>query len=54
MKTGALFSMVGRLPYGWWLMLAATICGIEMGLHLAGVTQNVGGVAAALDALVQD
>lgn len=36
------------------LMLAATICGIEMGLRLAGVAHNPGGVAAALDALVQD
>ena len=36
------------------LMLAATICGIEMGLRLAGVAHNSGGVEAALDALVQD
>ena len=33
------------------LMLAGTLCGIEMGLRLAGVPHKDGGVAAALDAL---
>jgi alanine-glyoxylate transaminase/serine-glyoxylate transaminase/serine-pyruvate transaminase len=33
------------------LMLAGTLSGIEMGLRLAGVPHNVGGVAAALDSL---
>ena len=36
------------------LMLAATICGIEMGLRLAGIAHNPGGVGAALDALVRE
>jgi alanine-glyoxylate transaminase/serine-glyoxylate transaminase/serine-pyruvate transaminase len=35
------------------LMLAGTLCGIEMGLRLAGVPSNPGGVMAALDSLVQ-
>jgi alanine-glyoxylate transaminase / serine-glyoxylate transaminase / serine-pyruvate transaminase len=33
------------------LMLAGTLCGVEMGLRLAGVPYKDGGVAAALDAL---
>jgi alanine-glyoxylate transaminase / serine-glyoxylate transaminase / serine-pyruvate transaminase len=33
------------------LMLAGTLSGIEMGLRLAGVPHNVGGVAAALESL---
>jgi alanine-glyoxylate transaminase/serine-glyoxylate transaminase/serine-pyruvate transaminase len=33
------------------LMLAGTLCGVEMGLRLAGVPHKDGGVAAALDAL---
>ena len=33
------------------LMLAGTLCGIEMGLALAGVPHDKGGVAAALDFL---
>jgi alanine-glyoxylate transaminase/serine-glyoxylate transaminase/serine-pyruvate transaminase len=33
------------------LMLAGTLCGVEMGLALAGVPHNKGGVAAALDYL---
>jgi alanine-glyoxylate transaminase/serine-glyoxylate transaminase/serine-pyruvate transaminase len=35
------------------LMLAGTLSGIEMGLQLAGVPHNGGGVKAALDALTQ-
>ena len=31
------------------LMLAGTLCGVEMGLDLAGVPHKTGGVAAALD-----
>jgi alanine-glyoxylate transaminase / serine-glyoxylate transaminase / serine-pyruvate transaminase len=33
------------------LMLAGTLCGIEMGLRLAGVPHQANGVAAALDHL---
>ncbi len=33
------------------LMLAGTLCGVEMGLDLAGVAHKPGGVAAALDYL---
>lgn len=33
------------------LMLSGTLCGVEMGLGLAGVPHNTGGVAAALDYL---
>jgi alanine-glyoxylate transaminase/serine-glyoxylate transaminase/serine-pyruvate transaminase len=33
------------------LMLAGTLCGVEMGLGLAGVPHNKGGVGAALDFL---
>jgi len=35
------------------LMLAGTLCGIEMGLVAAGVPHASGGVLAALDFLVQ-
>ena len=35
------------------LMLAGTLCGVEMGLALAGVPHQTGGVAAALDYLKQ-
>jgi alanine-glyoxylate transaminase / serine-glyoxylate transaminase / serine-pyruvate transaminase len=35
------------------LMLAGTLCGVEMGLTLAGVPHHIGGVAAALDYLKQ-
>ena len=34
------------------LMLAGTLCGVEMGLRLAGVPFTRGGVTAALDSLV--
>ena len=33
------------------LMLCGTLCGIEMGLRLAGVPHRSGGVKAALDVL---
>jgi alanine-glyoxylate transaminase / serine-glyoxylate transaminase / serine-pyruvate transaminase len=33
------------------LMLAGTLCGVELGLRLAGVPHKDGGVAAALDSL---
>lgn len=36
------------------LMLAGTLCGIEMGLRLAGVPHRDGGIAAALDRLTQE
>jgi len=35
------------------LMLAGTLCGVEMGLAVAGVPHRTGGVAAALDYLTQ-
>ena len=35
------------------LMLAGTLSGIEMGLHLAGVPHRRGGVAAALASLTE-
>jgi alanine-glyoxylate transaminase/serine-glyoxylate transaminase/serine-pyruvate transaminase len=34
------------------LMLMGTLCGVEMGLSLAGVPFNKGGVEAAMDSLV--
>jgi len=34
------------------LMLAGTLCGVEMGLGLAGVPHQTGGVAAAMDYLM--
>jgi alanine-glyoxylate transaminase / serine-glyoxylate transaminase / serine-pyruvate transaminase len=42
---------IGHL--GWFndLMLCGTLCGVEMGLHRAGVPHRPGGVAAALDFL---
>lgn len=33
------------------LMLAGTLCGVEMGLRLAGIPHRPGGIVAALDAL---
>jgi alanine-glyoxylate transaminase/serine-glyoxylate transaminase/serine-pyruvate transaminase len=33
------------------LMLAGTLCGIEMGLNLAGVPHRAGGVLAAMESL---
>jgi alanine-glyoxylate transaminase/serine-glyoxylate transaminase/serine-pyruvate transaminase len=33
------------------LMLAGTLCGVEMGLSLAGIPYTKGGVTAALDFL---
>ena len=44
---------IGHL--GWFneLMLAGTLCGVEMGLALAGVPFNPGGVQAGLDWLVE-
>jgi alanine-glyoxylate transaminase/serine-glyoxylate transaminase/serine-pyruvate transaminase len=33
------------------LMLAGTLCGVEMGLRLAGVPYKEGGVMAALNSL---
>ena len=35
------------------LMLAGTLAGVEMGLELAGVPHQKGGVAAAMDYLVR-
>ena len=35
------------------LMLAGTLCGVEMGLNLAGVPHRAGGVGAALQYLAQ-
>jgi alanine-glyoxylate transaminase/serine-glyoxylate transaminase/serine-pyruvate transaminase len=36
------------------LMLAGTLCGVEMGLELAGIPHKTGGVAAALDYLTEE
>lgn len=36
------------------LMLAGTLCGVEMGLEVAGIPHKTGGVAAALDYLTQE
>jgi alanine-glyoxylate transaminase/serine-glyoxylate transaminase/serine-pyruvate transaminase len=33
------------------LMLAGTLAGVEMGLHVGGVPHHRGGVAAAMDVL---
>jgi alanine-glyoxylate transaminase/serine-glyoxylate transaminase/serine-pyruvate transaminase len=35
------------------LMLCGTLCGVEMGLRLAGVPHRAGGVAAAIESLAQ-
>ena len=40
---------IGHLGYFNELMLAGTLCGVEMGLRLAGVPHREGGVAAALE-----
>jgi alanine-glyoxylate transaminase/serine-glyoxylate transaminase/serine-pyruvate transaminase len=42
---------IGHLGHFNDLMLAGTLAGVEMGLHLAGVPHRAGGVAAALDVL---
>jgi alanine-glyoxylate transaminase/serine-glyoxylate transaminase/serine-pyruvate transaminase len=42
---------IGHLGYFNDLMLCGTLCGVEMGLHRAGVPHKTGGVAAALDYL---
>jgi alanine-glyoxylate transaminase/serine-glyoxylate transaminase/serine-pyruvate transaminase len=42
---------IGHLGYFNDLMLAGTLCGVEMGLQLSGVSSNKGGVDAALDYL---
>jgi alanine-glyoxylate transaminase / serine-glyoxylate transaminase / serine-pyruvate transaminase len=43
---------IGHLGHFNDLMLAGTLCGVEMGLQLAGVPHKEGGVVAALDRLV--
>ncbi|MGD9616920.1 MAG: alanine--glyoxylate aminotransferase family protein [Alphaproteobacteria bacterium] len=42
---------IGHLGHFNDLMLCGTLCGVEMGLHRAGVPHRQGGVAAALDYL---
>jgi alanine-glyoxylate transaminase / serine-glyoxylate transaminase / serine-pyruvate transaminase len=42
---------IGHLGHFNDLMLCGTLCGIEMGLHRAGVAHRAGGVAAALEFL---
>jgi alanine-glyoxylate transaminase / serine-glyoxylate transaminase / serine-pyruvate transaminase len=44
---------IGHLGHFNDLMLAGTLSGIEMGLRLAGVPSNSGGVSAALDFLTR-
>jgi alanine-glyoxylate transaminase / serine-glyoxylate transaminase / serine-pyruvate transaminase len=45
---------IGHLGHFNDLMLVGTLGGVEMGLRLAGVPHQMGGVAAALDCLVRD
>jgi alanine-glyoxylate transaminase/serine-glyoxylate transaminase/serine-pyruvate transaminase len=42
---------IGHLGHFNDLMLCGTLCGVEMGLHRAGVPHRAGGVAAALEQL---
>ena len=42
---------IGHLGHFNDLMLCGTLCGVEMGLHLAGIPHRAGGVAAALEFL---
>jgi alanine-glyoxylate transaminase / serine-glyoxylate transaminase / serine-pyruvate transaminase len=42
---------IGHLGHFNDLMLCGTLCGVEMGLHRAGIPHRVGGVAAALEFL---
>ena len=49
---GKLFR-IGHLGHFNDLMLAGTLCGVEMGLELAGVPHRKGGVAAALAHLTE-
>jgi alanine-glyoxylate transaminase/serine-glyoxylate transaminase/serine-pyruvate transaminase len=44
---------IGHLGHFNDLMLAGTLCGVEMGLELAGVPHRKGGVSAALDYLTE-
>ncbi|MDA1235876.1 MAG: aminotransferase class V-fold PLP-dependent enzyme [Acidobacteria bacterium] len=44
---------IGHLGHFNELMLMGTLCGVEMGLKLAGVPHNAGGAAAAMRALSQ-
>ena len=44
---------IGHLGHFNDLMLAGTLCGVEMGLRLAGVPHRDGGVAAAMESLVR-
>ena len=52
-KLGGTVFRIGHL--GWFneLMLAGTLCGVEMGLELTGVPYNKGGAQAAMDFLVK-
>jgi alanine-glyoxylate transaminase/serine-glyoxylate transaminase/serine-pyruvate transaminase len=49
---GKLFR-IGHLGHFNDLMLAGTLCGVEMGLELAGVPHRKGGVTAALAHLTE-
>ncbi len=44
---------IGHLGHFNDLMLAGTLSGVEMGLHMAGVPHKPGGVAAALQSLIE-
>jgi alanine-glyoxylate transaminase/serine-glyoxylate transaminase/serine-pyruvate transaminase len=44
---------IGHLGHFNDLMLAGTLSGVEMGLRLAGVPHEPGGVAAAIEHLIQ-
>jgi alanine-glyoxylate transaminase/serine-glyoxylate transaminase/serine-pyruvate transaminase len=45
---------IGHLGHFNDLMLAGTLSGVEMGLHMAGVPHKPGGVAAALKSLIEN
>ena len=45
---------IGHLGHFNDLMLAGTLCGVEMGLRAAGVPHRTGGLAAALDMLSEE
>ena len=49
---GKLFR-IGHLGYFNDLMLAGTLCGIEMGLRISDIPYSSGGVNAALEMLAQ-
>jgi alanine-glyoxylate transaminase/serine-glyoxylate transaminase/serine-pyruvate transaminase len=56
MGLGKISGQVFRIGHlGWFneLMLAGTLCGVEMGLEIAGVPFNKGGTQAAMDYMIE-